>query len=266
MSGAQQQGMGQPVGVSPFPNKTGMTKEGVSEGSTPGYTLPPPDQGGGQAATPNQQQPNGLGIWQDFSFYGRPIQQTYGGQPSPYANVHDYIRDTWNMTGNGAGRFGSNNVSRYGFAGGGQWRPDTIWDISKTTHGPYAPNMYGPQGMQPPQFGVPPWAQYGQQPGGGISPPPGGNAPPGGPMPKPPPKTVGSQDWAGFMRSNPAAARRAMTMDVGGYMKAKPDLIKAFGGDQGFNSWLNSNDPMASNTSLDDPATILAAQQFLGRR
>lgn len=163
-----------------------MPKDG--DGSVAAPVDPP--MGGTMTAPPAMSGPSGGMMFQrPGPFTSVPFNQTFGGQPAPYADLTAQQLDARNIMNSGAGRFGSNMAARYGYAGGmAGWRPDA-----------YTPgSQISPYGYQPRS----PFGGYGMQPKGqfGINPPPGGLGQPptrmpgtGGGEPYMPPRTGGPE-------------------------------------------------------------------------
>ena len=142
----------------PAPGASAPGTGGVDPNPATG-ALPPPGNGG-QSSGPNNM------FWQMRQWNGVPYNQTYGGQPAPFDNLHSQIRNTLNMGDAGAGRFTGNAAARYGFQGGNQgWRPDANpWNQPIQPYGYQPRNVFQrtgglpgqqPQQPQQPQQGVP---------------------------------------------------------------------------------------------------------------
>ena len=121
----------------------------------------PQQQVPGYGATylPSTTQYGNTGIQGPRPWTSIPFMQTYGGRPAPWVDQSTQILDAWNMGQNGAGRFGANAASRYGFAGPWNWQQDTRQPGGAGGGGMGGPTMYA--------GGSPGWATGGGQGGGG---------------------------------------------------------------------------------------------------
>lgn len=194
-------------------------------------------------------------------FTSVPFNQTFGGQPAPYADLTAQQLDARHVMNSGAGRFGSNMAARYGYAGGmAGWRPDS-----------YTP------GSQIPGYGYQPRAPFpgmysGQQymPKGqfGINPPPGGLGQPPSRMPfaQQPPRTGG-------LEPNPFAPPRTGGLEpnpfAGGVPPQPPPPAGAVGAKSGFTQPMMNLSGMDAaqvaqlmGTAKDDGQRIAMASAF----
>jgi hypothetical protein len=192
------------------------------------------------------------------TFYGTPFNQTYGGQPAPYADLGAQILDSFRMYQNGAGRFGNNMASRFSFQGGTPpWRPDV--NQNREPIAPYGYNpMFrarGPGG--PPTTSVPP---------GTPTKPPGKGAAPGG-----------VDHMANFQKlyaENPALAYQ-YTYQSGAqpWFFQNQNAIKQSmfqGNDDAYNNWINGSSygygpGGGNNPSLaSDPSALARIRAMAG--
>lgn len=215
-------------------------------GNEPGGADDPPPTG--TTATSTSSQPDTpqstYTPWRSPGFFGTPYRQTYGGFANQYADDGAQYQDSLNMVSTGAGRFGANDASRFGFAGGSYWFPDTM-GYGPATQSPYqpAPALAAPP---PPQ---PPWIPPGSSPPGGPSTPAPGA--PGMGM-QPPPASPGSgagmnmQSWRALASSNPVAAQAALDHNPAFLQSNQGAIGQAF---------RQANSPQSSNAgaiSTDD--------------
>jgi hypothetical protein len=193
------------------------------------------------------------------TFYGVPFNQTYGGQPAPYADLGAQILDSFRMYQNGAGRFGNNMASRFSFQGGNApWRGDV-----NTPRQPISPYGYQPM-FRPPQ---PQGPLAGSAPPGTPGKPPGKGAAPGG-----------VDHMANFQKlyaENPALAYQYTYQNgvPASWLSQNQNAIKSsmFGGDDNaFNSWINGSSygygqgAGGSPSLAADPAALARLRQMAG--
>lgn len=225
----------------------GMPKSGFNTkelGNEPGMGEPP--TGAPTAPTPTPDTHMGMNLWRPGNFISTPFRQTFGGQAPPYDDLTAQTLDSFRMTENGAGRFGSNNAQRFNFAGGSQWRPDNMG------YGPAIPNMYNPR----PPLGLnspPPSMTGGMEPQPGSPPPqsgaPGPAAPAPGNQPNPGLQPGGGRTWQQIAATNPNLAYQALNHDPGLYQRLQGGLAQQQGGQTQWNNWVKENSPLSSNAS-----------------
>lgn len=189
--------------------KSGGNDAPMTDPNAPATAPAPLAPSGQPAATAGGYGSGPVNIQGPGNFIGTPFRQTYGGEPPPYDSHHAQILDAFRNNSTGAGRFGSNNASRYAnFAGGSFWRPDTgNYNLGREmVGGPFQSPQYNPQApLQAPPMG--------QAPGGGINPPPQG----GQPLPSAPPGGVDHmQNFQKLLQQDPSGRLAAGYTQYGG--------------------------------------------------
>ena len=219
--------------------------------SPPGAPAPAPGQPqtGGQEPAPGSGQPGGDMFWKMQQWLGVPYNQTYGGQPAPFDNLHTQILNTMRMGEAGAGRFTGNAAARYGFQGGNQqWRPDaTPWGQQIPQYQWNPANNFGRTGGLPSQF-----PQQGGMPQQGV--PQGQQTPPGYGQPAPGAAPAAPNHTANFqalMAEDPSGrlANEYRTRNgetINWWQQNKNNL---FGGEGQMNQFINQSSPQSSNVA-----------------
>jgi hypothetical protein len=246
---------------------SGMSRAGLAKPKDASETYMDPNTG--QPYNPGQQPPGAAAPTAPArdaraaggppnTFYGVPFNQTYGGQPAPYADLGAQILDSFRMYQNGAGRFGNNMASRFSFQGGNApWRGDV-----NTPRQPISPYGYQPM-FRPPQ---PQGPLAGSAPPGTPGKPPGKGAAPGG-----------VDHMANFQKlyaENPALAYQ-YTYQSGAqpWFFQNQNAIKSgtFGGDESaYNNWINGSSygygqgAGGSPSLAADPAALARLRQMAG--
>lgn len=274
-----------PATYQPMQGYDGKSGAGDDGGVTDaqGNVIPQNGQAAPSAAAPAQSAPAASSTgqyspWQTQGFIGTPFMQTYGGAPGPYGDDGAQILDSRRMVENGAGRFGSNAASRFGFA-------PTIWQADTLPYTARGPEAWRAQqasnpALQQPQFNPSVWTGWrGQAPASGpgnpVSGAPGGAA---APAPKAAAPGAGVDHYGNFsqlMKSGDqfGAKRYADMLGTGNanFLQANQGRIlqDSFGGDQArMNQWINANSAGGSawsekggNTTLGMDAGL---QQMMG--
>lgn len=180
---------------------------------------------------------------------GTQFTQTYGGQPGPYGDSGAQILDAQRQLSTGAGRFGSNAASRFGFAPA-VWQGDTMPYTARGPEAFAAQRSNGNSTLQQPYFNQQVWQGWRnpatpQGPGNGVSGPPGG-APGAG--------VDHYSQFSNLMKSGDqlGAKRYADLLQSGNanFLSSQQGAILKdhFGGNQqAMNQWINSNSAGGAN-------------------
>ena len=204
----------------------------------PANTGPLPSPGnGGQSIGPGNM------FWQMRQWNGVPYNQTYGGQPAPFDNLHTQILNTMRMGDAGAGRFTGNAAARYGFQGGNQqWRPD-----ANPWNQPIQPYGYQPANPFQRTGGLPGYGQQPQQPQQGVPQQPA--TPPGYGQQQTPDH---SANFRALMAEDPTGrlANEYRTRNGDTINWWQQNRSNMFGGDtNAMNDFINRSSPQSSNVA-----------------